>query len=124
MNNIVALLRQVRNIIPNVELQKQIDEAVEAHDVVENIGRHKVGAIVIFKPLANIPSSIRAKVVRNYSTANGKILYDLALEDHVEGELVFNEAAPLRAVDTLYLGEAVMTEREATERNLVSIANQ
>jgi hypothetical protein len=99
----IALLKQLRGLVPTAELQGKIDQVIADENVVENVGRHEVGKIVRFAPDTRAPLfGTEAKVMRNRATSNGKVLYDLALTDG-DSEEGYYERYPIIGVDACFV---------------------
>lgn len=102
--NAVALLKQLRPMITDEKMLAEIDLLFSLVNSVEGVGGHKVGSVVLITLIENGPS-VRAKVVRNRGTSDGKILYDLALAIAGGAEEKFHETCPIRDVDGLYVSK-------------------
>lgn len=109
-----TLLRQLRGLVPNSDMVAEIDRIIATENAEENVGRHGVGSIVLFKANLNGEHTTRAKVLRNRGV-NGKVLYDLALEVTENGVVSFYDAYPLREVDSIFVEPSGEVEVAATE---------
>ena len=110
----ITLLRQLRALAPNSDMIAEIDRIIAIENAEENVGRHRVGSIVLFKSNLNGEQSTRAKVLRNRGV-NGKVLYDLALEITENGIVSYYDAYPLREVDSVFVEPSGEVEVAATE---------
>lgn len=101
INDLLASIREPS--IPG-ELMARITAFKREADIVEDVGSYERGQIVNFNPDARQFMNYRAKVMRAYGTANGKVFYDLALS-FVDGHGVetFAETVPIRDVSPAYV---------------------
>lgn len=100
--NALAILKLLRPTVQDAKIQFEIDLLVKLANSVEGAGNHKLGTPVLLKLDAKGPG-VRALVVRNRGTSDGKVLYDLALRNPEGSKYEYNETCPIRDVDGLYV---------------------
>lgn len=91
-------------VVANPDASGEI--VVDADGNAENVGTFSNGDVVWFNPRFGDGQSVEALVVRNYGTADGKVLYNLALAFDTKGafgETQYHEDRPLKDVDSIYV---------------------
>jgi hypothetical protein len=110
----VKLIRDLDEALPHIEgLSKRVTEFLRVHDYVENVGIFEVDSVVYFDPSCNGSMAQHAKVVANYGTADGRVLYDIALS-FTQGA-TFATSIPLRDVVPAFIRGI----DEATQKGVV-----
>lgn len=91
------LIRDLDEACPHVEgLGVRVSEFLRTYDYVEGVGVHEVGSAVFFDPSCAGKMLQYAKIIASYGTADGRVLYDVALSFN-EGDS-YVESTPLRDV--------------------------
>lgn len=99
-----SLLAHLRDLAaPNTmtwELRQRVDKFMKRIDTVSEIGIHIAGDLIYFDPQCLSKNLIPAKIVASYATADGRVLYDIAVRFgfNEDGSPRFAETTPLRDV--------------------------
>lgn len=114
LNEASKLIRDLDEACPHIEgLGVRVSEFLRQYDYVEGVGVHEVGSEVFFDSSCCGKLLHHAKIIASYGTADGRVLYDVALS--YNNGSTYAESTPLRDVVPAFIRGI----EEATKQGLV-----